>query len=465
MQLFYTIAFFLKTQVEIMPFLLIYSRYLVGWWYNKLKMSGVYLVGLYSIIPVSLRRNVSYMLVGNMTYAMTQWGIIMALAKLGSAKMVGEFTLALAVTAPLIFIFDLQLRSVIATDTKNEFTFRQYLSLKGISSLLVILVLGGIVMVGNFHGQTALVIFLIGVAKLIESIIELHYGLFQKHERMDVIAKSLMIRGIISLLVISILVITTNSLVMAVLGFALSWLILFLVVERPKARQLIKAKEVSQHSIKNLFLTSLPLGIVIMMISLYTNIPRYVIEHTISTEAVGYFSALFYIVTAGNLVISAIGQTISPRLAVYFSQQEYSRFTRLVTTFVFLGGIYGFVGTILAIFIGKFILGFVYTQDYIAYHQVFVLLMISGMVMYASSFLGYSLTAMRKFKIQPYLALSWVISALILSYLLIPKFGLTGAAYVAILTSAIQLISQAITVWFYILKAKKALNSSSYLAS
>jgi O-antigen/teichoic acid export membrane protein len=422
-------------------------------------------VGLKSIVPLSLKRNASFMLVGNIAYAFSQWGIIMVLAKLGSAKMVGEFTLALAVTAPLIFIFDLQLRSVIATDTKNEFSFRQYLSLKVISSLLVLLLLGAIVTVGSFQGPTALVIFLIGVAKLIESIIELYYGLFQKNERMDLIAKSLMLRGILSLLIISILVITTNSLVIAVMGFALTWLILFIFVERPKAKRLISPNDSEKQSIKSLFLTSLPLGIVIMMISLYTNIPRYVIEHTISTEAVGYYSALFYIITAGNLVINAIGQTISPRLALYFSEQDYSKFTKLVVTFVFLGGIYGFVGTILAIFIGKFVLGLVYTQDYTGYHQVFVLLMISGMVMYASSFLGYALTAMRKFKIQPFLALGWVISALVLSYLLIPKFGLSGAAYVAILTSAIQLISQAITVWWYILKAKKIHNPTSYLAS
>jgi O-antigen/teichoic acid export membrane protein len=418
-------------------------------------------VGFKSIVPLSLRRNVSYMLVGNMVYALSQWGIIMALAKLGSARMVGEFTFGLAVTAPLIFIFDLQLRSVIATDTKNEFSFRQYLTLKGVSSFLVILVLVGIVLLGDFDGQAALVIFLIGVAKLIESIIELHYGLFQKHERMELIAKSLIIRGILSLLAISILIITTNSLVFAVTGFALAWLMIFIFIERPKAKKLVSTDEQSQQSIKKLFLTSLPLGIVIMMISLYTNIPRYVIEHTISTEAVGYFSALFYIVTAGNLVINAIGQTISPRLAIYFSQQEYAKFSKLIITFVCIGGLYGLTGTFLAIFIGKFILGLVYTEDYTAYHHVFVLLMISGMVLYASSFLGYALTSMRKFKIQPFLALGWVISALVLSNLLIPKFGLVGAAYVAILTSGIQLISQAVTVWWYLLNAKKGLKQST----
>jgi O-antigen/teichoic acid export membrane protein len=398
------------------------------------------------------------MLMGNLVYTLSQWGIIMVLAKLGSPAIVGGFTLGLAVTAPITLIFDLQLRSVLATDVKNEFSFRQYLTLKVISSLIALIVLGSVIILGGYNGQAAMVIFILGVAKIIESVIELHYGLYQKFERMDMIAQSLIIRGISSLFIIAILITMTNSLVIAVLGFALTWIMLFFIIEVPKVKQMAKIELSStiNQPIRKLLFTSLPLGIVMMMISLYTNIPRYVIEHTIGMEAVGYFSAIFYIVTAGNLVVNAVGQTISPRLAHFYSNEEYSKFTKLLIKFILLGFSYGILGIILTLIMGKQVLGIVYTKDFVHYHDLFVLLMISGMFMYAGSFLGFALTAMRKFSIQPFLSIIWVISTIILSMIMIPSQGLMGAAYVTIITTAIQQLTLAIAVMWYVFSAKKS---------
>jgi hypothetical protein len=48
---------------------------------------------------LSLRKNFSWTFVGNVVYAACQWGILVALAKLGTPEMVGQFTLGLAVAA------------------------------------------------------------------------------------------------------------------------------------------------------------------------------------------------------------------------------------------------------------------------------------------------------------------------------------------------------------------------------
>ncbi|WP_312469804.1 oligosaccharide flippase family protein [Neobacillus sp.] len=434
--------------------------------YNE-RSKKILVFGGSSLVPLSLKRNVSYMLIGNLIYALSQWGIIMVLAKLGSPKMVGGFTLGLAVTAPIILIFDLQLRSVLATDTKEEFSFRHYLALKGVNSFLAILVLGIVIIIGGYKGKAAFVIFLVGVAKLIESVIELHYGLFQKQERMDIIAKSLIIRGCTSLFIIALLITITNSLLIGVAGFCLSWLCLLFILEVPKAKRMAASQSspLKLVSVKKLFLTSFPLGLVMMMMSLYTNIPRYAIEHVIGTEAVGYYSALFYIVTAGNLVINAIGQTISPRLANYFTKEEYIPFSKLLTKFVCFGFIYGSAGVLLTLLIGKQVLGIIYTQEYVQFQKLFVLLMIAGTLMYAGSFFGFALTAMRKFSIQPILSILWVISTILLSFLLIPSYGLTGAAIVTIITTAIQLFTLALAVMWYLHQAKKQHQLTAYASN
>jgi hypothetical protein len=50
---------------------------------------------------LSLRRNFAWTVLGNVTYAACQWGMLVALAKLGSPEMVGQFALGLAIGAPV----------------------------------------------------------------------------------------------------------------------------------------------------------------------------------------------------------------------------------------------------------------------------------------------------------------------------------------------------------------------------
>src|ERR1700678_241367 len=92
----------------------------------------------------SLRRNFVWTLLGNLVYAGCQWCMLIALAKLTNAQMVGQFALALAITAPVFMLTGLQLRVVQATDAGHEYRFEEYFSLRlictcvGLAAVLVI---------------------------------------------------------------------------------------------------------------------------------------------------------------------------------------------------------------------------------------------------------------------------------------------------------------------------------------
>ena len=80
--------------------------------------------------PLSLRANFSWTFVGNIVYSFAQWGMLIVLARLGSPELVGQFSLGLAITAPVIMLTNMQLRAIQVTDTREEYTFGDYLGLK-----------------------------------------------------------------------------------------------------------------------------------------------------------------------------------------------------------------------------------------------------------------------------------------------------------------------------------------------
>src|SRR5690242_13021708 len=56
---------------------------------------------------MSWRSNFAWALSGNVVYAACQWGMVIALAKLGNSFMVGQFSLGLALAAPVMMFTNL----------------------------------------------------------------------------------------------------------------------------------------------------------------------------------------------------------------------------------------------------------------------------------------------------------------------------------------------------------------------
>ncbi|HMW55726.1 MAG TPA: lipopolysaccharide biosynthesis protein, partial [Accumulibacter sp.] len=82
----------------------------------------------------SLRKNFSWSLVGNIVYALCQWMMLIIIARLGNARDVGIYSLALAISAPVMLFLGMNLRVAIATDQKHQFNIQDYLALRVCSS-------------------------------------------------------------------------------------------------------------------------------------------------------------------------------------------------------------------------------------------------------------------------------------------------------------------------------------------
>ena len=87
------------------------------------------------IVPASIPANVAWTASSNVAYALCQWGMLVAFARLGTPEGLGQFAFALAISAPVMMFLQLQLRTVQVTDTRARFDFADYLTLRAVSSL------------------------------------------------------------------------------------------------------------------------------------------------------------------------------------------------------------------------------------------------------------------------------------------------------------------------------------------
>lgn len=408
---------------------------------------------------LSLRRNFLWTLAGNTVYAGCQWGMLIILAKLGSPEVVGQFTFALAVTAPVLMLTNLQLRAVQATDARLEYHFGHYLTLRLLTIVAALLIIDGITGLGSYCWDTKLIILTVGLAKAIEAISDVYYGLFQQQERLDLFATSIIIKGIISITALAFILYLTKSLILSILGLAVAWTVTLIAydiyhgaliladmegktghISRDMFQRFLflpLTKEVS--TLSQLVRLTFPLGFVMMVISLNTNVPRYFIQYYLGERELGIYAAMAYLILAGKQVVDALGQSASPRMAKYYATGRKCEMFKLLVNLIFFGLFLGVAGVLVALTIGKEILTIVYRPDYAKHAGILVWLMVAASLSYVGSFLGYGMTAMRYFRIQSLLYIASFFFTTCASLLLVPYYGLLGAAWAVCLSYAVEI--------------------------
>lgn len=400
-----------------------------------------------------LRVNFTWTFFGNSIYALSQWAMLALLAKLGTPESVGQFALGLAVTAPIVIFASLSLRAVQATDARQTFEFGDYLALRLVTMLLAV-ALTIIVSFVGYQGEIAWIIVGVGLAKSVEALSDVYYGLLQQHEQMDRIAKSLIIKGPLSLIGLATGFVLTDSVIGGVAGLFIARLILLLAYDMRSPTWLARRREPEAGALEadvahprwqwrtltRLAYLSLPLGVTTMLISLNTNLPRYFLERYWGAYELGIFAAMVYLFVAGGTIVNALGQSASPRLAKYYAGGEIQQFRRLLVRLVGIGLLLGVGALIVVLAGGRQILTILYQAEYAGFVEVLVWLTVAYTLTYAASFLGIGMTAARYFRVQPLIFGLITLFGLIFSYLLIPEYGMIGAALVAIGTAALQFV-------------------------
>ncbi len=176
----------------------------------------------------------AWTLAGNGLYAASQWAMLSLLAKLGGREMLGEYALAVALTAPVAMLAHLNLRAVLATDVSGRRLFSDYLTVRLGVSGLALAAMAALALVFGRSGDMAAVIFLTGLAQTSETVSDAYYGAMQRRDEMDRIARSMMVRGVLSAAAFGIVLWMSGNLAWAVAATAAGRLLVLVAYDRRK---------------------------------------------------------------------------------------------------------------------------------------------------------------------------------------------------------------------------------------
>jgi len=408
----------------------------------------------------SLSENFTWTLVGNAVYSGGQWATLVLLAKLTRPELVGQYALGVAIVLPVLMFAGLQLRSVVTTDVQEQIHFGDYLGFRLLSTGLALMIIFAIALASGYRWQLRAVILMVGLAQAIEVISDIYYARLQLKERLDRVSKSMITRTLLSALGLSVGVYFGHSLLWGIAGIVLARATVLAGYDiRSHTHDLDAQSEgfFRNEALKprwdlrvqrELLWLGLPLGIITVLLSLSSSIPRYFIEHALGERALGIFSAIAFMFAAGFMAIVSLGQSAFTRLAGSYAAGNLAEFRSVLGKLLAIGGAFGICGIVAARVAGREILTILFRPEYAEHTDLLVTIMVAAAIQYLAVPMGSAATAARFFKPQVPLLATVVVTASIVSYWLIPAYGLLGAGFAIVVTSVVLLIGEMILLWW-----------------
>lgn len=388
-----------------------------------------------------------WLLSGNIVFAFSQWLMLIFFSQMSNPTQLGYYSYALAVTAPVFLLCNLQLRPLLVADlnTSKLFNFSQYFSLRLITIIFAVII--SLILIKRDTTLSFVIMGVVVFIKASEAFSDIIYAYYNANKETFFISKSLTIKSILVIFSSFMILYLTRSIVYSLFATLFGYLLVLLFLDIKKNITHIRDIRFFDRDLKVIFVSGLPLGIAVMLVSLQTNVPRYFLEHYLSIELVGVYTIFYYFLVIGGIVINSICQYLSPYFSEYYQDLNVYKLKNLIIQAFTISLTLGILGLAISIPLHGFIVETIYGSDYIEYSYLLPYIMLAGIFSYLSVVSGYLLTSLKLFKIQVPLFLTLVILTTLYSYILIPRYEIIGAAYTTILSTATQFLITSLIIF------------------
>lgn len=349
-----------------------------------------------------MRKNQALIIFGNFVYLAAQWALTIVVVRVTDDEfyMAGLLGLALTVTNIFYIISCYGMRSYQVSDVNNLFSNQSYSLSRVITTVIAMVACIVYSIIHGYHSDALLVIVLYMLFKCFEAGSDVIYGFFQVHDAYDKLCISMCVKGMISLLVFSILLTIGLSINYALAGMCIVAFLTFAMLDVRWAKKIVSplvifSKEKFKESFKLLY-SSFPMVILLITQPLLMSIPRLYFEDHFSTEDLGVYSSLSSPTVVITTFVSCAMMPYIPLFAEYSFNKDRKRLYKLTFGSILFTTLFGVVSFIFGGLLGDWALTILYGPSIRGHVDVFQLIIIVSTLSSITMCLNSLFIAMRK---------------------------------------------------------------------
>lgn len=379
---------------------------------------------------------------------------LMVIRRVCEIKYAGIFSIAYAVANLMMSIGKYGVKNYQVTDIYQKHSFSDYFATRIVTCVAMIVFSISYVLycfyARNYTIEKMLIIILFCIMKMVDAIEEVYYGDYQQKGRIDIGAKSVSLRYIITtLFFIFFIFVSKNFLITTLMTLLLTIIISFYFILITRSVFNSYFVNLNIYQVRKILLDCFALFAGYYLSYYLGNISKYAIDRYMSEEIQACFNFIFMPVFFVNLLSTIIFQPILSELANHWKKNEYKKYNKLF---------FKQIGIILIITVSVAILGYIFgisalsilfNTDLKSYRLELEILLIGGGLLALSAFLVTSLTVIR---CQNQILVGYGISVIIAKLFeerLILNLGIRGASILYTTAMLISCIIFSLMLYFF----------------
>lgn len=369
---------------------------------------------------------------GSMLTAFQSVILLMILTRTAGLIAAGIFTIAYANANLFLNIGKYGMRNFQVSDVKHQFSFKEYLYSRWITTCAMLIV--SIVYIiytsvlNDYTMEKTVIIFWMCLFKIPDAIEDVFYGDYQKKGRLDIGAKALAWRLILTLLLFACILIVFKDLLMALIISTIFTFIIMVVFIKCTASDFLEPEKKSWGKIGELLKQCFPLATGAFLSFYIGNAPKYAIDSMLNDELQACYGFIAMPVFVVGLLNNFIFVPVIYKMSCLWEERKVRAFIQrtLVQVMIIFG--ITLVCIIGAYLIGVPVLSILYSTDLSPYKTELLILLLGGGFLGLSGLLNTMITIIR---FQNFLLLGYgviAVAALCLSNYIVRQWGMFGAA-------------------------------------
>lgn len=369
---------------------------------------------------------------GSMLTAFQSVILLMILTRTAGLIAAGIFTIAYANANLFLNIGKYGMRNFQVSDVKNQFSFKEYLYSRWITTCAMLIV--SIVYIiytsvlNDYTMEKTMIIFFMCLFKIPDAIEDVYYGDYQKKGRLDIGAKAIAWRLILTLLVFAGILIVFKDLLMALIISTIFTFIIMVAFIKCTALDFLEPEKKSWGKIGELLKQCFPLAAGAFLSFYIGNAPKYAIDSMLNDELQACYGFIAMPVFVVGLLNNFIFVPVIYKMSCLWEERKVRAFIQRTLVQVMIVSGITLVCIIGAYLIGVPVLSILYSTDLSPYKTELLILLLGGGFLGLSGLLNTMITIIR---FQNLLLLGYgviAVAALCLSNYIVRQWGMFGAA-------------------------------------
>ena len=318
-------------------------------------------------------KNVVWNLAGSLVYYFSQWLMTVLVVRIsGDYAEAGVFALALSVSAIFSAISNYSVRPYQVADINDKFENGTYVVLRLLTCAVSLLLMFVYLVVSQYSIYITMAIVCFMLIRLVEALVDVFQSMFLKQWRTDIVGRSLVVRGIVGLLMFSIVEYLFKNIAVTCLATALSTGAIAVFMDIMPCFRMNEIKlRFDRKRVIGLMLCCTPLFLNSLMANLIPNFPKILGEKMLGEDLIGYYASVTTPAVVVQLVSTYCFSPLIPLLTKQFSENDKKINSVIAKVQLLIIGV-GVMAVIGFLFLGDWALSLVFGEEILPYGYLLI---------------------------------------------------------------------------------------------